>query len=109
MSLDLKLVALRPVSIWDENITHNLSSMALEAGLYEVLWRPELPGPENLTAAQAIPVLRVGLAALKADPERFKRLNPKNGWGDYEGLVRFVESLLAACEENPDATLHARV
>ena len=47
--------------------------------------------------------LRAGLAKLIAEPDRFRAFNPANGWGDYEGLVAFVQEYLHACEENPDA------
>lgn len=54
-------------------------------------------------AADLIGPLCDGLALLKADPEKFKALNPKNGWGDYNGLVAFVEAYLEACKANPHA------
>ena len=101
MSLDVYLTAVRPVTIYDANITHNLSAMASEAGIYRHLWRPEELG--IVKAAQLIEPLRVGLARLKADPERFRKHDAKNGWGRYEDFVPFVERYLAACEENPDA------
>jgi hypothetical protein len=62
--------------------------MAREAGLYEHLWRPEEIG--IATAGQLIEPLRDGLTRLESDPKRFKRFNPTNGWGDYEGLLEFV-------------------
>jgi len=34
-----------------------------------------------------------------------KKHNPKNGWGDYEGLVRFVKEYLKACIDYPDAEI----
>lgn len=107
MSLDVTLTATRTltVSVFDGNITHNLGKMAQDAGLYEVLWHPSEHGIS--TAAQAIPLLRRGLARLRAEPERFKLLNPANGWGSYDGLVDFTRDVLRACEENPDATLEA--
>lgn len=87
--------------VYGANITHNLTLMAREAELYHYLWHPE---KLNITkAAQLIPGLRIGLAALRADPNRFRQFNPENGWGTYEGLVKFVEKYLAACEEYPDA------
>jgi hypothetical protein len=87
------------------NITHNLNRMADEAGVYWACWRPAERGWE--TAEQLIEPLSVGLTALKADPDRFRALNPENGWGDYEGLVRFVEDYLAACRLYPDARVYA--
>ncbi len=86
---------------FDYNITHNLGAMAAEAGLYKALWRPDENGMPK--ARDLIEPLRIGLSALRAEPARFKAFNPENGWGDYDGLVRFVSAYLAACEEYPDA------
>ena len=47
MSLDVYISAVRPVRVYEGNITHNLNKMAMEVKLsngrtlYEVLWRPE--------------------------------------------------------------------
>lgn len=59
----------------------------------------------TVKARDLIEQLRAGLDRLRADPQRFKEYNPKNGWGDYEGLVRFTANYLAACEEHPDAVV----
>jgi len=83
------------------NITHNLGRMASEAGIYKHLWRPEEIGITK--AAQLIGPLSAGLELLRSSPERFKVLNPANGWGDYDGLVDFVDAYLAACKAHPDA------
>jgi hypothetical protein len=88
-------------TVYSANITHNLNKMAREAGIYEALWRPEEIGIAK--AEQLIAPLRDGLALLKSDPARFKAFNPSNGWGNYDGLARFVTDYLAACEEWPDA------
>ena len=91
---------------YDANITHNLNKMASAAGIYEALWCPDEHG--LTTAAQLVPLLRVGLAKLRADPARYRKLNPANKWGSYEGLCRMVEAYLAACEANPTATVSVR-
>lgn len=93
----------RPVKtdVFTANITHNLNQMADAAGIYEHVWRPDEIG--ITTARQLIEPLRQGIALLRSDPARFKALNPSNGWGDYDGLVRWLERYLAACEEHPDA------
>lgn len=87
--------------VFSANITHNLGRMADEAGLYTCLWRPEKCG--ITTAADLIGPLTCGLGLLRNDPQTFKTLNPPNGWGDYDGLVRFVEDYLAACIAYPEA------
>lgn len=101
MSLDVTLTANRPAEVFSANITHNLGAMAREAGIYEACWRPEEIGITK--AAQLIEPLRNSIAQMKADPERFKKHNPPNGWGDYDGLMAWLERYLAACEANPDA------
>jgi hypothetical protein len=89
--------------VYSANITHNLNKMAMAADIYKHLWAPEEIG--ITVAAQLIAPLSEGLARLKADPKHFKKFNPSNKWGDYEGLVKFVENYLAACKEDPDATV----
>ena len=101
MSLDVYLTDVRPTEVYSRNITHNLNNMAMEADIYMALWRPEAIGVS--TAKQLVPLLETGLKAMQSDPERFKKFNPENGWGNYEGLVNFVETYLQACKENPDA------
>ena len=101
MSLDVYLTATRPVEVYESNITHNLNKMAMAAGIYEALWRPDEIGVE--TADQLIAPLTEGLAKLKADPTYYEQFNAPNGWGMYEHFVPFVENYLNACRNNPDA------
>lgn len=90
-------------TVFERNITHNLNVMAREAGVYLAMWRPE-----ELSATKAkdlIEPLSKGLELLLSYPERFKLLNPSNGWGDYDGLVSFVSKYMYACKEYPEATI----
>ena len=102
MSLD---VTLKSDTTGDElywaNITHNLNTMAIEAGIYKELWRPEELGIK--LAGQLIEPLSLGLKRLEEEPERYKKFNPENGWGSYEGLIAFVSRYLRACIKNPEA------
>lgn len=88
---------------YQANITHNLGEMANEAGIYKALWRPEELGITK--AVDLVPILNAGLSKLKNDPDRFKKFNPENGWGSYEGLVKFVEDYIVACVEYPNADI----
>lgn len=90
-------------TVYDSNITHNLTEMAGEAGIYEALWRPEEMGATR--AIDLIESLEDGLGRLKADPKRFKQFNPSNGWGDYDSFVTFVDRYLETCKEYPEATI----
>ena len=103
MSLSVYLTAVRPTCVYDANITHNLNRMAQEAGIYEIVWRPDEAG--ITTAYQLIKPLAAGIALLESDPERFKALNPENGWGDYDGFVKWLKQYLAACQLDQDAII----
>jgi hypothetical protein len=87
--------------VYTANVTHNLGKMAREAGIYTQLWRPDEIGVTK--ARQLIEPLENGLKLLKAEPERFKALNPENGWGTYDGFVSFVEAYLNACRQWPES------
>ena len=103
MSLDITLEVISRHEVFAGNITHNLVPMAKKVGLYYVLWRPDELGIKD--AGDLIDCLGNGLVLLKSDPERFKKLNPTNGWGDYELLVKFCEDYLEQCKTHPDARI----
>jgi len=102
MSLDVYLEDEGHEVYW-ANITHNLGRMASEAGIYEVLWRPEEVGV--VKARDLISPLKDGLLKLEGDPTRYEEYNAPNGWGMYKNFVPFVKKYLKACEENPDANV----
>ena len=91
----------QPNCVFSANITHNLTEMADKAGIYEAVWRPKEIGISK--AGNLIDLLRSGLSLLEANPEWFQNFNPANGWGTYEGLVKWVRAYLQACQKYPDA------
>jgi hypothetical protein len=109
MSLDVDLMVDQPVSVFSNNITHNLGKMAaavqLGGGLtlYHVLWRPDEHG--MVFARDIADHLDLGWNILLSDPDHFKQFNPENGWGSYDGLQNFVYHYRNACWDNPDAEL----
>lgn len=110
MSLNVDLMVTQPCSVYSSNITHNLGKMASEVKLsngmtlYQVLWRPD--EQVGLKYAKDISeLLDEGWNIMMADPEHFKKFDPDNGWGSYEGLEKFVYNYRNACWDNPDAEL----
>jgi hypothetical protein len=109
MSLDVDLMITQPTSVYSNNITHNLGVMAREVKLsndktlYDILWRPEEHG--FYFASEISDLLDEGWNILLSDPEKYKRYNPENGWGSYEGLCDFVYKYRNACWDNPQAEL----
>ncbi len=105
---------------YTDNITHNLNVMADKCGLYDVLWRPyrliegyirfedynleyEFEDENIIYAKQLINPLLTGLNELKKNKKIYIEYNPDNGWGDYDGLVKFAEDYLNACIKYPNA------
>lgn len=88
-------------TLFEGNITHNLSTMAEAAGIYKCLWRPNENG--IVYASEMIDQLEKGLEFLKSKPKAFQEYEAKNGWGTHRKLVEFAERVLKACKENPDA------
>ncbi len=103
------------------NITHNLGDMASyvkselfpSLTLYDVLWRPyRIYKIEEDTdeAYSFMPIakdlkefLKILTDELVNNQEKYEKYNPDNGWGHYEGLVRFCQKYLRCIERYPNA------
>jgi len=90
----------QPTYVLQENITHNLTIMAEAAGIYDVLWHPEV-----IHAKDLVETLEEGLAKLEKTPEFFKTFDSPNGWGKYIHFVPFVRKVLAACKKYPNSII----
>jgi hypothetical protein len=94
------------INAFSANITHNLTAMADFIGVYEFLWRPEEAGV--IYANQLIYPLERALEKLQTYPiDQFRKLEPENKWGTYEGLLRFITEYLEACKKYPEAFVMA--
>lgn len=89
--------------VYDANITHNLAPMAKAAGIYEACWHPT----EGTQAKHLAPMLYSGLLWLRANENEARKHDSPNGWGTYDHFVRFVSKYLDACNQFPNATVHA--
>jgi len=86
------------------NITHNLAEMADKfPDGYKLLWRPEELGIK--IAGDMVGKLGLMLDNMKRYPDEYKASTPTNGWGNYEGLLQFVDRYLQACLEYPEAII----
>lgn len=104
MGLDFSIYERRDV--WHGHITHNLTDIADKCGLYEVLWRPQNIGYE---CKELVPKLLIGIDKLKGLMPELRKIEPENGWGNCDDLLRFAESVLKKCQEYPDFRFHACV
>jgi len=89
----------------DFNITHNLGRMAKEAGIYECLWHPNEHGMVTPRPKDIVKTLSSGIELMKEDPERFRKFDAENGWGTYSNFLPWLENVLEACLEYPNARI----
>ena len=121
---DIKVHTYETNELFSDSITHNLTEMAKEAGLYDALWRPyrlsrdwedfsqgeydyytelDFENEQSMVAYDLINTLALGLSNLIKSKDELLKYNPENGWGSYESLLEFTKGYLMACIENPDA------
>lgn len=116
MSWDISLIDDRGHTEGDWSYTHNCNSMiehvlgdalagtpepfwsSSESGLGRRSWWTLLNGKsgrdgQNLLAAIII--------RLEAEPERFRAMNPPNGWGDYDSLLEVLRAMRDAVPDYP--------
>lgn len=91
--------------VFTANITHNLADMAMQVGprFYQALWRPEEMQAE--IAMDLIETINAGIQWMEANPERYKKFNPANGWGDFDQLLAFAKEYEEACRKYPTARI----
>lgn len=129
MSWDACLVDDRGHTEGDWNYTHNTSVMfyaALEDAGFVLApstrecWALPLDGngklthyPEGrgtiswwehlngLSGPEGAAYLDIIIRGMEADPERFRAMNPDNGWGDYDSVLKVLTEMRNAVPEWP--------
>ncbi len=87
-------------SVYETNITHNLSKMAHEAGIYEAIWCAEDKSPKDV-----IEEIEKGYAKMVEQPNYFKFYSSSNGWGTYEQFIPWLENLIEYYKEYPNTKI----
>lgn len=100
MSLDIRLIAKIETIVVDKNITHNLSAMWKEAGIYDALYNSD-----GKIASSVLPILEEGLNQMISYPSRFKQFDSPNGWGTYKHAVRWLSELIVSFKEYPNGVI----
>lgn len=108
MSWDADLIDDDNVVIASWNYTHNTNVMAnlvlypdtdTSRSVFDEVMSPRgTPWWQLLNGSGADGAELLGriLAGLRADPGRFRALNPTNGWGDYDQFVAILEQMRSA-------------
>lgn len=102
-------------SNWSANITHNLGNMAdhipvklngVETTLYYICWRPEEIRPAiNVNTDTVLEGLLQGINYMLLHRKELLQYESPNGWGTYEGFMKFLLNYKQACEDNPDCEI----
>lgn len=59
----------------------------------------------QMNAGESVELLLKGVNDMEAYPAFYRAMNPDNGWGDYEGALDYLRSLLRACQDHPLARI----
>ena len=101
MSWDIHIKAIRPVTIFEANITYNLSDM-----YYKCVDKEKgLKLFDNMSCKEALPILQKAIEDLIDNKEEYEKLNPKNGWGSYGHLLGTFLDMRKCCTDNPDGII----
>lgn len=103
MSYDIWLVidtgGVEPAEVGrSRNYTSNCAPMWRAAGA-------DLAEFHGKTADECIPSLCEACGAMMCDRATYEAMNPENGWGDYEGCLKFLQTLLSDFCNHPKATV----
>lgn len=80
------------------NITYNLSRMLREAGF--VGWSEIIDKPAPAVGKHILAVLDW----MELDPDRWRTMNPENGWGDYDKCLQGrMRAWAQVCRDASDA------
>lgn len=101
VSWDINIKAKREISIFEANITYNLSPMYYKCLDKEL----GLKIFDKMTCKEALPILQKAIEDLIDNKEEYEKLNPENGWGNYEGLLITFLEMRKCCIDNPDGIL----
>lgn len=56
---------------------------------------------DGMSGPEGAAFLHVIVSGLEADPQRFRAMNPENGWGDYDGMLKELRAMRDAVPEWP--------
>ncbi|MEO3856157.1 hypothetical protein [Acrocarpospora sp. B8E8] len=97
--------------VWLEIDTgHGEWQEVVEIGNYTMnvfpMWADALNGMSlreyhHALCSEAAGPLADGVKRMEADPEKYRAMNPSNGWGDYEGALNYLRAVAEACAAHP--------
>ena len=81
------------------NYTYNVSKMYIEA------IGKTLGEFHEMQSLDAVETLRSGVVEMISNPDKYRAMNPVNGYGNYEGALKYLQTFLHECEKNPNSII----
>jgi hypothetical protein len=93
---------------WDICLKNKNNKITAEIGKYTYNVNPmyqkamgiSLSDLNNMSTKQAIPILLKGVEEMINNKKEYIKLNPVNGWGNYDGALKYLESILKGCQKH---------
>lgn len=84
------------------NMTSNVGPMYRAAGL-------QIGDLDKKTAKDVIAKVKPAYEYMLKHPEKMRKLEPDNLWGDYESALKFLQEILVACLDHPECFVEVSV
>ena len=102
MSLDISITAKREVEIYERNVTYNLADM-----YYKCIDKEKgFKKLDGMNCKEALPIINDAIQDMLNNAEEYRKLNPSNGWGSYDGLLKVLQEMRTCCENNLDGVIN---
>ena len=83
------------------NMTWNVSPMYYDALELE----HGIRGLDGMDGQSALKHLNKAISKMVRNAEKYRVMNPENGWGNYDSALHFLEVIRNSCVKNPKAIL----
>jgi hypothetical protein len=84
--------------VWERNHTSNTAGMWRAAGC-------DIAAFDGKRATELGPAAARAIAAIVTEPEKYRPMEPRNGWGSLPSTVHFLIAIWEACTDWPEATV----
>lgn len=101
MSLEIYITAKRETEIYESNVTYNLAKM-----YYKCIDKEKgFKKLDGMNCKEALPIVENAIRDMLVNADEYRKLNPENGWGSYEGLLETLQGIRRCCQENFDGKI----
>ncbi len=92
-----------PITYCVDDIGNYTSNVA---GMWDDALGHRLADLNGKNAGDSHPRLAQAVANMHAEEDRYRAMNPRNGWGGYDGALDYLTRLRDACAAHPKARIY---